>query len=161
MRRVWTALSAVILVVADQLLKARVVLSLGTGRVIRFGNFLALRYVENSGAAFSMLSGRTMILTVGTGALILGGLAVLMSGKIRSNLLYVALTMILSGGLGNLIDRIRLGYVVDYIETLFMEFAVFNFADCLITVGAALMILWLILDTIREKKNGKDGEKTA
>lgn len=159
MRKVWTFLAAVLLTVGDQLLKLQVVRTLGTGRVIRFGNFIALRYVENAGAAFSMLSGKTLILTVGTGLLILGGFIALFSGRVRSKLLYVSLTMVLSGGVANLIDRVRLHYVVDYIEPLFVNFAVFNFADCLITVGAAMMILWLILDTIREKKTAKGAQR--
>jgi signal peptidase II len=62
----------------------------------------------------------------------------------------------LAGGLGNLIDRIFRGIVVDYIEPLFMNFAVFNFADCLITVGAVVLVIYLLYDIICDsKKNNK------
>lgn len=162
MRKVWTLVATLALVAIDQLIKWRVSVSLAAGRTIRLGNFIALRYVENTGAAFSMLSGKTMILTVGTGLLILAGFVAIFSGKIKDKLLYIALTGVLAGGIGNLVDRIRLGYVVDFIETLFVDFAVFNFADCLITVGAFMMVAWMIVDTVREKKKksseGKDSQ---
>ena len=60
-----------------------------------------------------------------------------------------------SGGIGNIIDRIRLRYVVDFIEPVFVDFAVFNFADCLITVGAFTLIGYLIYDIIKDAKNQK------
>lgn len=60
-----------------------------------------------------------------------------------------------SGGIGNIIDRIRLKYVVDFIEPLFVDFAVFNFADCLITVGAFTLIGYLIYDMVKEAKQQK------
>ena len=66
-----------------------------------------------------------------------------------------------SGGIGNIIDRIRLQYVVDYIEPLFIDFAVFNFADCLITVGAGMLIVYLIVDIIKDTKKSKSLEPTA
>ena len=65
----------------------------------------------------------------------------------------------IAGGIGNIIDRIRLHYVVDYIEPTFINFAVFNFADCLITVSAFLLIGYLIYDfvkDVKEKKKSKD-----
>jgi signal peptidase II len=65
----------------------------------------------------------------------------------------------ISGGIGNIIDRIRLHYVVDYIEPTFIDFAVFNFADCLITVGAFVMMIYLIADITRDAKNSKSGVK--
>ena len=66
-----------------------------------------------------------------------------------------SLFAVLGGGLGNLIDRVRLGYVVDMIETQFMDFPVFNVADCFITCGAIAMAVFLILD---EKKNQSQRE---
>jgi signal peptidase II len=61
----------------------------------------------------------------------------------------------ISGGLGNIIDRIRLKYVVDFIEPLFVDFAVFNFADCLITIGAFALIFYLIVDIIKDSERNK------
>ena len=61
----------------------------------------------------------------------------------------------ISGGIGNIIDRVRLHYVVDYIEPTFVRFAVFNFADCLITVGAFAIIGYLLWDIVRDAKKAK------
>lgn len=156
MRRVWSMAAIVLATALDQGLKVLAEHTLGGGKVLSLEPIVALRYVRNSGAAFSLFSAHTELLSIGTGILLAAGVAVLMSKKIRSGLLYTALTMVVAGGLGNLIDRVRLGYVIDYIDPLFVKFAVFNFADCLITVGAALLILWLILDTVREKKEKKE-----
>ena len=65
----------------------------------------------------------------------------------------------ISGGIGNIIDRIRLHYVVDYIEPTFINFAVFNFADCLITVGAFVLMIYLVVDIIKDEKNIKAKSK--
>ena len=72
-------------------------------------------------------------------------------------LLCLSLSMILSGGIGNMIDRTFRGVVVDFIEFYLFEFPVFNVADCLVVIGAGLLIVWLIVDTVREKKK-KDEE---
>ena len=60
-----------------------------------------------------------------------------------------------AGGIGNLIDRVLFGYVIDFIEPVFVDFAIFNFADCLINVGAASLILYLIADLVRESRRSK------
>lgn len=114
--------------------------------------FIGLRYVENTGAAFGSFSGNTLVLTVFTGAVLLAGLILIVSGKIRHRGYLVCAVMITAGGTGNLIDRIFRGFVVDYIEPLFMNFAVFNFADILVTVGAFLLIGIVIFDAVREKR---------
>lgn len=59
----------------------------------------------------------------------------------------------IAGGAGNFVDRVARGFVVDYIEPTFVNFAVFNFADCCVTVGAALLIIKTVYDLIRENKN--------
>lgn len=158
MRRWWTVPAVVVMIAVDQVLKQWAERGLAAGKVLAWEPVIALRYVQNTGAAFSMLSDHTMLLSIGTGILLLAGLVVLLLGKVKHPLLHTAFTMILAGGCGNLIDRVRMGYVIDYIDPLFVKFAVFNFADILITVGAALMILWLILDTVREKKGQKEAQ---
>ena len=69
--------------------------------------------------------------------------------------MYIAAILILSGGAGNLIDRVFRGFVVDYIEPLFINFAVFNFADILVCVGAAVLIVYLLYDMFRDAKRTK------
>ncbi len=123
-----------------------------------FGLF-QFRYTENTGAAFSSFSNSTVLLSVFTGVILLAAVILLLSHKIKSNFVNACIILACAGGLGNLIDRIRLGYVVDFIEPLFIDFAVFNFADCCITVGAFLLIGYQIYDLIRDKKNKKASEK--
>lgn len=123
-----------------------------------FGTF-QFRYVENTGAAFSSFSGNTFLLTVVTAIILAGCLILLLSKRIKPLFMNASLMLIVSGGTGNLIDRIRFGYVIDFIEPLFIDFAVFNFADCCITVGAFMMIGYEIYELIceRKKKAVKNG----
>ena len=107
--------------------------------------FLGLTYVQNTGAAFSALEGMRwlfvavfLILT----ALILWEYFKKPMGFTRFDRWCIA--AIYGGGLGNMIDRVRLGYVVDMIETRFMEFPVFNVADCFITCGCIALMVSLI-----------------
>ena len=58
-------------------------------------------------------------------------------------------------GIGNMIDRVLLGYVVDFLEFTFIDFPVFNVADSFVCIGAALMILYLLIDTVKEYRNGR------
>ena len=69
--------------------------------------------------------------------------------------MYCCIIAIVSGGIGNIIDRVVRGYFVDFIEFLFVDFYVFNFADCLITVGAFLIIGYEIYDIIKDRKKKK------
>lgn len=120
-----------------------------------FGLF-QLRYVENTGAAFSAFSENTVVLTVFTVLAIALCLFILLTKKTRGKFPDACLILIISGGIGNAIDRIVSGYVVDYIEPLFMNFAVFNVADIFITVGAAMLIIYEFYLLINEKKQAKE-----
>ena len=86
-------------------------------------------------------------------------LVVIISGKIRDRIDYWCLLFMITGGLGNIIDRIFRGYVIDYIEALFVDFYIFNFADCLITVAAFVMIFYQIYliykESVEKKKAGE------
>lgn len=145
-----------ILTVIDQLTKYIAVetVKVNGPEEVLFG-LLQFRYVENTGAAFSSFSDNTFMLTVFTVIVIIAGLAVLMTRKLKPMFVNVCLLLILSGGIGNVIDRIRLGYVIDFIEPLFINFAVFNFADCCITVGAFMLIGYEIYDLIKDYKQKK------
>lgn len=122
--------------------------------------FLGLSYVENTGAAFGSFSGKTTALAIITAVIIVLGIAVLFSGKIKSGILYFSVTAVLAGGIGNFIDRIYRSYVVDFLEFLFIDFPVFNFADCLVTVGASLMFIYLIYDMVIDWKKRKEERST-
>lgn len=115
-------------------------------------------YVENTGAAFSLFSGKTDKLSVLTVLFLVVILFLLMKKTFPSKFLNASLVLVFAGGLGNLIDRIAYGYVVDFIEPLFIDFAVFNFADCCITVGAFMLIGYEIYEIIRERKKKAESD---
>ncbi len=153
-------LSCLVLISVDQIIKDLVIEYLQPIEYFDvIDGILRFHYVENTGAVFGSFAAHTALLTVVS--VILLGVTVffLISNKNKSKLVNVCLLLMISGGVGNIIDRISLGYVVDYIEVLFVNFAVFNFADCLITVGAFILIFYLIIDLIRDMKAEQDNKK--
>ena len=147
------AAAILLLTAADRLTKHLVVSTVKVDgpKPFLFGLF-QLRYVENTGAAFSSFSHKTTLLTVVTVVILAVGLTLLMLHKFRSSFVNVCVVLVLAGGLGNVIDRIAYGFVVDFIELLFIDFAVFNFADCCITVGAILLIIYELRSLLTERK---------
>ncbi len=129
-------------VLADQLSKIWISNHFyGMSRVIIPG-VLSYSYVENTGAAFGMLGDSTVMLAVVTGLLALVLLYVLIRYRhLFSRLSKIALAFMMAGALGNLVDRVFLGYVVDFIKFDFIEFAVFNIADICVNMGTVLLIL--------------------
>ena len=146
-----------VLTVIDQLTKYIAVntVKINGPKEFLFGLF-QFRYVENTGAAFSFFSDNTLVLTVLTVIILCVCLILLLSRKFRNMFINICLMLVISGGLGNVIDRILYGFVVDFIEPLFIDFAVFNFADCCITVGAFMLIGYEIYELITEKKKKAD-----
>lgn len=138
------------LTVIDQLIKVWAIANLQgqpARPFLQIGSFdwMHLRYLENDGAAFSMLSGSRGFLIVFPIIMIAGCLYALHRLGKTHKWLYAALPLIAAGGLGNLIDRIfRGGRVVDYFDFQLCKFAVFNFADVCVTVGVALMIIGIL-----------------
>ncbi len=148
-----------VLTVIDQLTKYAAVHTVKVNGPIEFlFGLFQFRYVENTGAAFSSFADNKFILIVISGLLFVGVLWALLSRKIDSLFVNISLMLVCAGGLGNLIDRVLNGFVVDFIEPLFIDFAVFNFADCCITVGAFMLIGYEIYEIIREKKTKKASE---
>lgn len=142
------------LIGADQIIKLLVIQYLKPIQYIDvIEGVLRFRYVENSGAIFGSFATHTLVLTIFS--IILLGVTIffLVTNKQKSKIINFCLLLMISGGIGNIIDRIRLHYVVDFIEPLFVDFAVFNFADCLVTVGAFTLIIYLIVDMIKDSKN--------
>lgn len=114
-------------------------------------------YIHNTGGAWGMLSDKTWLLIIIT-ALVMGAVIFwLIKKKVKNMLLFYAVCLILSGGAGNMADRIfRGGRVVDFIQFGFWKsFPVFNIADCGVVIGCALLILYLIIDTVKETKEKK------
>lgn len=119
-------------------------------------NVLHLTYVENTGAAFGMMKDARWVFLILSSVAIVGLALYLFFGYARTTLATVAFSMIVSGGIGNMIDRIALGYVIDFIDFRLIHFAVFNGADSFVCVGAGLLVLALILDILHEKKEKQD-----
>ena len=117
---------------------------------------LHLTYVENRGAAFGMLADHRWVFMSISSVAIIAIALYLYSGRNTSKLYTAALMMIVSGGIGNMIDRIALGYVIDFIDFALIDFAVFNIADSIVCIGAGLLILSLVLDIIKEAKAEKE-----
>ena len=104
-----------------------------------------LKYIQNTGGGWSILSGHTWLLSLLT-ALILAAVAVLLArGIVRHPVGRWGCVLLLAGGLGNLIDRLRLGYVVDMFNFLFMDYPVFNIADICVVCGMILAAVYYIL----------------
>jgi lipoprotein signal peptidase len=104
--------------------------------------FFNLTYVENRGAAFGILQGRTTLLIAIVSLVLLVVIAYLLVGKPQGLSLEISLLLIVAGGAGNLIDRAYRGFVVDYLDfSSLFGFPVFNFADCCVVIGTFLMVL--------------------
>ncbi len=145
------------LTAADQLIKYFVVSDLKpVGEKTVIPGVLRFAYVENDGAMMGLFGGKAQVMMWLTVVIIAVILVLLMLKKVKFGFNYCCLVAIVAGGIGNLIDRFRLGFVIDYIDVLFVKFYVFNFADCLVTVGAFLMIGYQIYEIIRETKEKKE-----
>lgn len=142
---IWTTIVS-LSVILDQITKFIAVENLkpiGTHAFI--DGFIRFHYVQNTGAAFGMMKNfRWFFIAVSSIAIVAIVFYLLKYRKSISCLLGISLSMIVGGGIGNQIDRILNGYVVDFIEPVFVNFAVFNIADCFITVGTVLIIIDLI-----------------
>ena len=111
-----------------------------------------LAYVRNTGAAFSILSSQTWILTVLSGAATVLLLVLLLRRALPSRLGMLSLSLLLAGAAGNFIDRLAFGYVTDMFETTFMDFPVFNVADIGVVIGGVLLVLTVLLSGEKEGK---------
>ena len=116
---------------------------------------LHLTYAENRGAAFGMLKDHRWVFISLSTVTIIALILYLFLYREKNALYGVALSMIVSGGIGNMIDRTALGYVVDFIDFRLINFAVFNGADSFVCVGAGILVLALVCDIIKEAQENK------
>ena len=147
---------AVILVAVDQIVKNWAAETLVKGDIAIIENVLYLKYAENTGVAFSMFSDNRWILVILTSVMLAAVLAFFLSGKVSGKLEVFSLSLLLSGGVGNLIDRISLGYVIDYIDVRIINFAIFNIADICICVGAFLLCVAVYFSDRKEKEEKQE-----
>ena len=147
----------VLIIAFDQITKYFASLKLADGSVAKFiPGVVQFKYAENTGMAFSMLSGARWVFIALTVVVCVGVFYYLFSNRCKNLWLYWSLGVILSGGIGNLIDRIRFGYVVDFIEPIFVNFAIFNIADCAVTCGAVVLVGYLLYDAFKDVKKPKE-----
>lgn len=150
-RKVSIFISILLLILLDQAVKGYVVKEIPLGGMRRFiPKVVSLTYLKNSGAAFSMLENQQWFFTIIT-LIAMGAAFVYLYRHIKGSLwLLLGLTLIISGGIGNFIDRVRQGFVVDMFHLDFMNFAIFNVADIYLTIGVGLLLIYLL----REESHG-------
>jgi len=147
MMYVWMAVFAIAVAIVDQITKAVTVANIALyDEVAALPGLFHFTYVQNTGAAFSSFEGArwlfVLIFLVLTAAVVYEAVKKTMP---FTTLEHWCIAAIYGGGLGNVIDRVRLGYVVDMIEVEFIRFPVFNVADCFITCGCILLLVHLCL----------------
>lgn len=150
-RKLYGPLAAVILILLDQLSKQWIVNHIPLNAIRKcVPGIFSLTYLRNYGAAFSILQNQQWFFTVITLAVV-GTACYYFIKNINGNFWFLfGLLLIISGGIGNFIDRLRLGYVVDMVHLDFMNFAIFNVADSYLTVGVVILFIALW----KEEENG-------
>lgn len=129
---------------------------------------LHLTYAQNTGMAFSMLSQHTWVLTLITGLFLTGAIVFLILRRQKLPLfIQVVAALIIGGGIGNLIDRMTLGYVIDFIYVKIINFAIFNGADSFVVVGCILLLAYVLFakelkkETVEEKDKADEKHEEA
>lgn len=126
----------------------------GKGTITLINGLLALTYVENRGAAFGMFSGKQLFLIIVSVGIIVLLEYYLIKTRPQSKLMQLTIVLVVSGGIGNLVDRVFQGFVIDYIDiNQLFSFPVFNFADICVTIGEFLLIFLMFYG---ERKEAED-----
>lgn len=150
-RKLYFPLAAMMLILLDQLSKQWIVNHIPLNAIRKcVPGIFSLTYLRNYGAAFSILQNQQWFFTVITLAVV-GAACYYFIKNINGNFWFLfGLLLIISGGIGNFIDRLRLSYVVDMVHLDFMNFAIFNVADSYLTVGVVILFIALW----KEEENG-------
>lgn len=147
---IWLVIS-ILTAAADQITKYLIASNMAVGETAFSLGLFDITYVRNEGAAFSLMSGRMSLLSVISVAFCAAVVIWWIKKKPTHPMLCTAVTLLFSGALGNAIDRIARGYVVDFIRATFVHFPIFNVADIAITVGALLLIVYEIFFNKEDK----------
>ena len=138
-------------IIIDQLTKLLVVANLPFNSTVSvLGDFFGLRYIHNQGAAWSLLEEHPMLLVVLSLVILIVVIVLLYKTPKEQKLLRAGFALVIAGALGNLIDRIRLGYVVDFLRL--PHWPIFNIADCLLVVGVILICIVLLFGKTDQTK---------
>lgn len=151
-------ITAAIFLAADQITKYIVMTNMELGQSIGFiDGLLDFTYIHNDGGAWGMFGGGRWFLIGLTAVIMLLLVFLLIKIGRKSKLFFWAGCLIVSGGVGNMIDRIfRNGEVVDFFHATFINFPIFNVADCAVVIGAGLLILYYIVDIRKDMKKEKE-----
>lgn len=154
MLAVYLIISALIVGI-DQWVKYLTISNISLGETKDFiPGILSFTYIRNTGAAWSLLEGKMWFFYIITVIVVAVVIYVLIKNVNGSKWFTIGLTLVLAGAVGNFVDRLRLGYVVDMFQTDFINFPIFNIADMSLVIGVACIFIYLIL----EEKAAKDGE---
>ena len=152
-------IAAILIIALDQATKILTTTFFELGEVKNIiPGILSFTYVRNEGAAFGILQGARILFIVITILVLLGAIYYIVKMKPQSLLEKWALCFIAGGAIGNFIDRAAFGFVRDFIMTEFIDFPVFNVADCFVCIGAALYILYAFSDIFVKKDESKSDE---
>ncbi len=146
-------LCSIAILAVDQLTKYYISSNFFVGESASFiRGLINITYVQNRGVAWGMMSGKTVIILCFTVIIMIICIIVMIKSFKKSKLLFWALNLVISGGIGNIIDRVfKKGIVVDFLQFDFWQsFPVFNIADCAIVIGGGLLILYFIIDMLNE-----------
>ncbi|AYG00432.1 signal peptidase II [Lactococcus allomyrinae] len=146
MKKILSLVIIAVGILLDQLFKHWVVTNIPLGHVKNFlPGIMSLTYLQNNGAAWSSFEGQQWFFLILT-PIVLIVAAYFLWKKMEQNWYFFGLTLIISGALGNFIDRVRQGFVVDMFQTDFMNFPIFNIADSLLSVGFVVLFVAILLD---------------
>jgi signal peptidase II len=156
MTEIFALLCAGVLVFVDQITKMLIQnnFTVLQSRPIIDG-VLHLTYIRNEGAVGGILADHPWVFQSITAVVIISGLVLLFMRKIKSKWLIWAVSLIISGGIGNMIDRLSLGYVIDFIDFRLINFYVFNVADSCVVIGCVMILIYFIADTYRDVTHRK------
>lgn len=153
-RKVMVPIVIVALIALDQWVKFEIIKNIQLGEVKPFlPKILSLTYLRNTGAAFSILENQQWLFAVIT-LVVIGAAIWYLSKHIKGSIwLLSSLSLIIAGGIGNFIDRMRQGFVVDMFQLDFINFAIFNVADSYLTIGVMVLVVMML----KEEDNASKG----
>ena len=148
----------IVLAVIDQVIKYLVVSNIDENQVVPvITNVLNFTHIHNEGVAFGMFDGMRWIFVALTLVLLVAIIGIMFKKRPNGKMFYVSVALIVGGGIGNLIDRVFFGYVIDYISLSFFP-PICNFADYCITFGTALLMIYILFFSDYFKKEEENAK---
>lgn len=161
-KHIWCTVMMILIVAFDQITKYFATLYLSDGKTVTLiKNVVQFKFALNKGIAFSMFSNSRWFFVALTAIVCIAFLVYLYTNKCPSLWAYWSIGVITAGGIGNLIDRALYGYVVDFIEPTFVDFAIFNISDCAVTLGAISLMICIIADFFKKDNKPNIKESTV